>query len=1032
MDTVSDQRLEISGTLYLTDDRTAGCLPLWAVFDEDWYRKRYPETEEMLGKAGGQDAELFYHEQGVALGHSPNPYFDEAFYLSVTPQARAAIANGEFRSGLEHFRLAADKGDMPHWLFSETYYRKSNPDLNHAEIIDEFGGGYGHYLAHGDREWRQGHPFFDPALYIANMSAAALKSDVRSGPFRHFLTRHDAAGSNVRLSWYFDPEWYLDTYPNVADETEAGHWSSSLEHYLCNLRPGDYNPLAEFSESFYLKQYPDVRKAVEQGRYRNGYTHFVTYGALENRKPHPDIDLGAYFVQGKIQADITNGRYRDAFAHFIAARQDPASGRIVPNVSEEQSREIARRVAESLLPKAARRPLDFTVADTASAVAVIMVVHNRFELTLAALNALRSCHRGDIELHIADSGSTDESRNLDRYVRGADIIHYRQNIGFVDGCNNALGRVRAPYVLILNNDITLDYGAVDAALGRIRSEEDIGAVGGKVIRTNGLLQEAGCIVWRDGSTTGYLRGEDPNIPEANFVRDVDFCSAVFLLIRTPIAQALGGFDTAYRPGYFEETDLCLRLVKAGYRVVYDPEIIVRHYEYGSSSRSSALRAMDGRHWIFQQRHRNYLRSQYPYHPEMVTHARSPQRGLRRILVIEDRIPLRQFGSGFTRSNDIVRAMASLGHQVTVYPIYRATENLAAIYGDFPETVEVIHDRGLDELAGFLANRVGYYDVLWIARTHNAERVTAVIQGMPQGVPINRIILDTEAVAAARSYQRDVVLERPRKESLEAAIARELTCADFCQKLVAVNELDAQMIRDAGFEDVDVLGHTMRPSPTPRRFEERQGLLFLGAIGDHQSPNLDALVWFVTVVLPLLEQALPPQTQFTIAGYVNRLVDLTPLTRRRNVRLIGPVNDLPALYDQHRVFVAPLRFAAGISYKLHEAAAHGLPIVASDLLRQQLGWVAGRDMMCADSADPAQFATNIREVYDDESLWTRLRESALQRIREENDGETYRASLKAILDPMLEPKPRIRVARYPEALTHVTAPDCPENRTAELE
>jgi len=54
-----------------------------------------------------------------------------------------------------------------------------------------------------------------------------------------------------------------------------------------------------------------------------------------------------------------------------------------------------------------------------------------------------------------------------------------------------------------------------------------------------------------------------------------------------------------------------------------------------------------------------------------------------------------------------------------------------------------------------------------------------------------------------------------------------------------------------------------------------------------------------------------------------------------VTLRGPVTDLTPLYDSHRVFVAPTRFAAGVPYKVHEAASFGLPVVATDLLRRQL-------------------------------------------------------------------------------------------------
>jgi len=113
---------------------------------------------------------------------------------------------------------------------------------------------------------------------------------------------------------------------------------------------------------------------------------------------------------------------------------------------------------------------------------------------------------------------------------GATQLRFDTNIGFLKGCNAALPSASADFVLLLNNDVELAPGAVAAALHRLASDPAIGAVGGKVIRTHGLLQEAGNIIWRDGVTSGYLRDASPLAPEANFVRDVDFCSGVFLML----------------------------------------------------------------------------------------------------------------------------------------------------------------------------------------------------------------------------------------------------------------------------------------------------------------------------------------------------------------------------------------------------------------------------------------------------------------------------------------------------------------------
>jgi glycosyltransferase involved in cell wall biosynthesis len=116
-----------------------------------------------------------------------------------------------------------------------------------------------------------------------------------------------------------------------------------------------------------------------------------------------------------------------------------------------------------------------------------------------------------------------------------------------------------------------------------------------------------------------------------------------------------------------------------------------------------------------------------------------------------------------------------------------------------------------------------------------------------------------------------------------------------------------------------------------------------------------------------------------------------------VTLCGAVVDTEPLYGTHRLFVAPTRYAAGIPYKVHEAASFGLPIVATDLLREQLGWIDGMDILASSSADAGRFADLVVMLYRDPALWRRLRDNALQRLRAENASEHFTAAIRAVLE-----------------------------------
>src|SRR5262249_6159644 len=149
---------------------------------------------------------------------------------------------------------------------------------------------------------------------------------------------------------------------------------------------------------------------------------------------------------------------------------------------------------------------------------------------------------------------------------------------------------RGEVLLLLNNDTQVLPGTLESALATIRSDSGIGAVGARLVLLDGTLQEAGSIIWRDGSCLGYGRGDSPYAPMYMFRRDVDYCSGAFLLTPRKIWEQLGGFDERFRPFYYEETDYCARLWERGLRVVYEPKAVLLHYEFASSG--SAKSATD--------------------------------------------------------------------------------------------------------------------------------------------------------------------------------------------------------------------------------------------------------------------------------------------------------------------------------------------------------------------------------------------------------------------------------------------------------
>ena len=240
--------------------------------------------------------------------------------------------------------------------------------------------------------------------------------------------------------------------------------------------------------------------------------------------------------------------------------------------------------------------------------------------------------------------------------------------------------------------------------------------------------------------------------------------------------------------------------------------------------------------------------------------------------------------------------------------------------------------------------------------------------------------------------------------LQAAMQAILADAAICQQAVAVTEAEAETLRSLGFPHVSVVGHMIEPNPTARPFAQRAGMLFVGAIHKEDSPNLDSLVWFVDAVLPLIEAELKWETRLTIAGYIAPGIDMSRFEHHPRITLRGPVADLSPLYNAHRVFVAPTRYAAGAPYKVLEAASRGVPVVATEVLRGQLDWSPEQEILAAGVDDPERFAAHIVALYRDETLWQSVREGALRRLRQENGREDFARAVVSVLTTATRRRP----------------------------
>ncbi len=216
-------------------------------------------------------------------------------------------------------------------------------------------------------------------------------------------------------------------------------------------------------------------------------------------------------------------------------------------------------------------------------VSIIIPAFNQWDYTISCLRSIRAnTERIAYEVIVADDGSTDETGNILDHVANIKLVRNERNLQFLQSCNNAARHAAGRYILFLNNDTNVQKDWLLHLLAPAEVDETVGIVGPKLVYPDGRLQEAGGIVWRDGSAWNYGWFDDPEKPAYNFGREVDYVSGACLLVRRDLWEKAGGFDERFAPAYYEDTDLAFQARKLGYRVMYQPESVVVHFEGVSS------------------------------------------------------------------------------------------------------------------------------------------------------------------------------------------------------------------------------------------------------------------------------------------------------------------------------------------------------------------------------------------------------------------------------------------------------------------
>lgn len=215
--------------------------------------------------------------------------------------------------------------------------------------------------------------------------------------------------------------------------------------------------------------------------------------------------------------------------------------------------------------------------------AVIVLTWNGGAEAIACLQRVRQLNPAPDMVLVVDNDSRDGTPDqIADLFPTVTLIRNPDNLGYSGGMNVGIRALLArdsppDIIVLLNQDTLVDREWLDAITAPF-CDPEIGAVGCKIRYPDGTIQHAGLTLEWPLALSRHIGRCEPDRGQYDAPRDVEFVTFAAVALRRQALERVGLFDEGYRPAYFEDVDLCVRLRRAGYRIRYEPRATLTHRE----------------------------------------------------------------------------------------------------------------------------------------------------------------------------------------------------------------------------------------------------------------------------------------------------------------------------------------------------------------------------------------------------------------------------------------------------------------------
>ncbi|MEO8240024.1 MAG: glycosyltransferase [Flavobacterium sp.] len=343
-----------------------------------------------------------------------------------------------------------------------------------------------------------------------------------------------------------------------------------------------------------------------------------------------------------------------------------------------------------------------------------------------------------------------------------------------------------------------------------------------------------------------------------------------------------------------------------------------------------------------------------------------------VLIVDTKIPEFNKDSGSRRLTEIIKMILKNNIGVFLMADFKEYRYKSEYIEIFREMGAIVYEPSLDE-SGELITKEKFLKIIlpkvnftWLHRPEIFGKYYPIVKKYKPEAKIFFDMVDFHYLRFKR--ESELMNNSEIMKTADKYLKLELDNCKKADKIIVISDLDKDALKEHYVDDSKIISignvHQYLKNDTPVNFENRKNLLFIGGF-DHK-PNVDCVNYLHEEIMPLVWKT-HTETAIVIIG--SNPPDSILKLNSEKFKILGYVNDVSSYFLNARIFVAPLRYGAGIKGKIGQSLEYGLPLVTTNIGAE--GFDFGQNKSYTIGNTSKEIVDNIIAIYENETLWKKL-------------------------------------------------------------